>query len=196
MSDFDSDTGDISLSLPSSSFSNFPQARAHDIPSPTPQRLLGKSLRSNSISHLQSVAFDDNEVSLTPHAGPSHRPCSAALRPEADSTPTPLYRRTSSSGSLTRSRSLSVRIPTVDLSSSPPSRGPASATSRTPSMRLGWTRRPGEPRPPPLVTEEVGKKMGRWVKEVVVCNFDLERGPVVERRAMGRRWGPGEKDNV
>jgi hypothetical protein len=38
--------------------------------------------------------------------------------------------------------------------------------------------------------------MERWVKEIVVCNFDLERGPVVERRVMGRRWGSGERENV
>jgi hypothetical protein len=63
-------------------------------------------------------------------------------------------------------------------------------------MRIGWARKPGDPRPPPLVTPEVRERMSRWVKEIVVCNFDLERGPVVERRALGRRWGPGEKENV
>lgn len=47
-----------------------------------------------------------------------------------------------------------------------------------------------------MVEEGVRQKMERWVKEIVVCNFDLERGPVVERRAVGRRWGPGEKENV
>jgi hypothetical protein len=47
-----------------------------------------------------------------------------------------------------------------------------------------------------LITPEVARRVGRWVKEVVVCNFDLERGPVVERRIIGRRWGPGEKENV
>lgn len=46
------------------------------------------------------------------------------------------------------------------------------------------------------MSEDVARKMGRWVKEIVVCNFDLERGPVVERRAGGRRWGLGEKENV
>ncbi|OCF38214.1 hypothetical protein I316_00439 [Kwoniella heveanensis BCC8398] len=75
---------------------------------------------------------------------------------------------------------------------------PMSATSSraTPTSKIGWSRRPGEPRPPPLVSDGTANKMSRWVKEVVVCNFDLERGPVVERRAGGRRWGPGEKENV
>ncbi|TXT06632.1 uncharacterized protein COLE_05963 [Cutaneotrichosporon oleaginosum] len=52
------------------------------------------------------------------------------------------------------------------------------------------------PRPPPLIDDDTASRMARWVKEVVVCNFDLERGPVVERRAGGRRWGPGVKENV
>lgn len=51
-------------------------------------------------------------------------------------------------------------------------------------------------RAPPLVDEKTARRMDRWVKEIVVCNFDLERGPVVERRAVGRRWGPGLKANV
>jgi hypothetical protein len=46
------------------------------------------------------------------------------------------------------------------------------------------------------VDEKTARRMDRWVKEIVVCNFDLERGPVVERRAVGRRWGPGLKANV
>lgn len=89
----------------------------------------------------------------------------------------------------------SADMPHRQLGSSP---APTSATSvrPTPSDKIGWTRRPGEPRPPPLMNEDVARKMGRWVKEIVVCNFDLERGPVVERRAGGRRWGFGEKENV
>nr|XP_031861745.1 uncharacterized protein CI109_002978 [Kwoniella shandongensis]KAA5528817.1 hypothetical protein CI109_002978 [Kwoniella shandongensis] len=118
-------------------------------------------------------------------------------------------RRTSSN--LGRSRSLNVRLPSVDLSASSTSSSSSriphlsaaaaaqqqhAARSITPSSKLGWTRRPGEPRPPPMVPESTSRAMSRWIKEVVVCNFDLERGPVVERRAGGRRWGPGEKENV
>ncbi len=206
MAEYESDSGDISLSVPSSSSSTLPSPRAPcEAPSLTPQRLFGKNLWTSSHPNLnlassQSVSpIDDGPI--TPLAGPSSRvlehPRSSSARPGDDSntTPTPRMsnRRTSSSSSITRSRSLNVR---VDLSASPPSRGPASATTRTPSTRLGWSRRPGEARPPPLVNEEVSRKMSRWVKEIVVCNFDLERGPVVERRALGRRWGSGEKENV
>ncbi|WVR00265.1 hypothetical protein IAU59_007408 [Kwoniella sp. CBS 9459] len=131
--------------------------------------------------------------------------------PNAASRPTYQTRRTSSS-TLGRSRSLNVKLPSVSLDTSsstinPSKRGssglhrdnmPMSATSSraTPTSKIGWSRRPGEPRPPPLVSDGTASKMNRWVKEVVVCNFDLERGPVVERRAGGRRWGPGEKENV
>ncbi|KIR34079.1 hypothetical protein I352_03312 [Cryptococcus deuterogattii MMRL2647] len=131
----------------------------------------------------------------------SAQPLASKDLPEASISPfstQPLARRTPSS--LGRSRSLNVHVPSADmphyqLGSSPT---PTSATSvcPTPSDKIGWTRRPGEPRPPPLMSEDVARKMGRWVKEIVVCNFDLERGPVVERRAGGRRWGFGEKENV
>jgi hypothetical protein len=208
MAEYDSDAGDISLSNPSSSSQIFHPPRPNDVTTPTPQRLFGKNLWANP--KPQSVSLNEEDEPTTPLAGSSPwssgsaRPSSAVpsssqgLADDPQSTPTPRMpnRRTSSSGSLTRSRSLNIRVPSVDLSTSPSARGPSSATSRTPSMRLGWSRRPGEPRPPPLVNEEVCRRMQRWVTEIVVCNFDLERGPVVERRAVGRRWGVGEKENV
>lgn len=43
---------------------------------------------------------------------------------------------------------------------------------------------------------DVATRMKRWVEEVVVCNFDLDRGPVVERRMLGRPWAKGEKANM
>lgn len=43
---------------------------------------------------------------------------------------------------------------------------------------------------------DVAQKMQRWVQEVVVCNFDIDRGPIVERRMIGRAWGKGERANV
>ncbi|WWC91689.1 uncharacterized protein L201_006635 [Kwoniella dendrophila CBS 6074] len=111
--------------------------------------------------------------------------------------PAPTRRQSSGLG---RSRSLNVKLPSLNTEI-PRSPSPMSATSRninthTPTSKLGWSRKPGEPRPPPLVSELISKKMSRWVKEFVICNFDLERGPVVERRAGDRRWGPGEKENV
>ncbi|ORY33392.1 hypothetical protein BCR39DRAFT_519739 [Naematelia encephala] len=167
--DYDEDSGDIALAS-----SSTPQW--HRQPSATRQgeRLLGKSLWDRPTE----VNLNDD----APTPGPSSWDPPAATR------------RTSSSSSLNRSRSLNTPLSLIDTDTA--SRGPASATTRTPSMRPGWSRRPGEPRPPPLVNDSVGKRMSRWVKEIVVCNFDLERGPVVERRAWGRRWGPGEKENV
>lgn len=90
-----------------------------------------------------------------------------------------------------RSRSLNTHKKLPSLNTQTSARSPLSATDR-----LGYSRRPGDPRPPPLITPEVSGRMDRWIKEIVVCNFDLERGPVVERRIVGRRWGPGEKENV
>lgn len=47
-----------------------------------------------------------------------------------------------------------------------------------------------------FVDPDVATKMKRWVQEIAVCNFDLDRGPVVERRMTGRPWAKGEKANV
>lgn len=148
-----------------------------------------------------SRKFWDGKASDVGPRPSSAQPLASKDPPEASISPfpaQPLARRTPSS--LGRSRSLNVHMPSADkphrqLGSSPI---PTSATSvcPTPSDKIGWTRHPGEPRPPPLMSEDVARKMGRWVKEIVVCNFDLERGPVVERRAGGRRWGFGEKENV
>ncbi|OWZ36028.1 hypothetical protein C356_04888 [Cryptococcus neoformans c45] len=129
----------------------------------------------------------------------SENPSQSAIAPHPTQPPA---KRTPSS--LGRSRSLNVRMPSAMPSADTSyhqlgaSSTPLSATEvcPTPSDKIGWARRPGEPRPPPLVGEDVARKMGRWIKEIVVCNFDLERGPVVERRAGGRRWGLGEKENV
>lgn len=43
---------------------------------------------------------------------------------------------------------------------------------------------------------DVSERMERWVQEVAVCNFDIDRGPIVERRMRGRPWGRGERANV
>lgn len=201
--DEDSDSGDISLSIPLSQSS--PQlssilhnnhagpSRHRDVHSPTPKRLLGKTLWPRANGDVD----DDSTPGRT--ASPSHDRRSHSANPfGGDSSPIPMTRRTSSSTTIkpvSRSRSMNVRLPSVDLSADR-RKGSNGSTTRTPSTRLGWTRRPGEPRPPPLVNEDTVYRMERWVKEIVVCNFDLERGPVVERKVMGRHWGPGEKENV
>lgn len=185
--------------------------------SPTPNRLLGKNLWPRPATDEAEHVDRDHTPTGSLFRSDERRASSAGISGEgAHGSPTRFTRRTSSSTTITgvsRSRSMNVRLPSVDLSAGSGSasgsgsgktrRNDGAATgngdgtpSRTPSMRVGWTRRPGEARPPPLVPEQVIRGMGRWVKEIVVCNFDLERGPVVERRVMGRRWGPGEKENV
>lgn len=208
--DEDLDSGDISLSLPSSRSSPqlssllYPSSRIpsrydddtnrnvagpsrpREMSSPTPKRLLGKDLWPSPA--VTTFAGDETT-----------RSTSAPMRttsPETMAPPTAhqTYKQQISVNggtNVSRSRSLHGRNPPAERVNG---NGPSS--SRTPSMRVGWHRRPGDPRPPPIVSEDVGDRMGRWVKEIVVCNFDLERGPVVERRIMGRRWGPGEKENV
>lgn len=47
-----------------------------------------------------------------------------------------------------------------------------------------------------FIDPEIATRMKRWIDEIVVCNFDLDRGPVVERRMAGRPWAKGEKANV
>lgn len=47
-----------------------------------------------------------------------------------------------------------------------------------------------------FLPSDVSEKMQRWVQEIVVCNFDIDRGPMVERRMIGRPWGKGERANV
>ena len=222
--DEDADSGDISLSLSKSSpqlstilASGAGPSTYRDVAappsSPTPNRLLGKSLWP------RPVTDEGDDTDRTPTGSlfrsDERRASSAGISGEGShGSPTRFTRRTSSSNTITtvsRSRSMNVRLPSVDLSAGPGS-GPGSGSgkarrndgsangsgsgSRTPSMRVGWSRRPGEARPPPLVPDQVVYRMERWVKEIVVCNFDLERGPVVERRVMGRRWGSGERENV
>lgn len=200
----DADSGDISLSLPLSRSS--PQlssilndnhagpSRYREVHSPTPKRLLGKTLwpRTNGDSHVEnrtaasSPGIDERRSqSANPFGG------------DVSTTTIPMTRRTSSSTTIkpvSRSRSMNVRHLELSLDRRKGSNG--SNGAHTPSTRLGWSRRPGEPRPPPLVNQDTVARMERWIKEIVVCNFDLERGPVVERKVMGRPWGPGEKENV
>lgn len=145
---------------------------------------------------ITSPTYHTNGGEITPT---KHRPYPVDTTAQI---PSPIPRRISSSTSthsLNRSRSLGNRLSVPGAKSavgSETNHSPTRNGARTPSMRLGWSRRPGEPRPPPMVEQGVRRRMERWVKEIVVCNFDLERGPVVERRAVGRRWGPGEKENV
>ncbi|WRT70225.1 uncharacterized protein IL334_007220 [Kwoniella shivajii] len=169
---------------------------------PSQHQYQSQSSKSNSIPGASSATISNTKDEL-----------------DGKSRPPSLGTRRISSN-LGRSKSLNVKLPPslslhtdIKRSASPMTSTSTSTTStpfykntntntntnsvtNTPSSKLGWSRRPGEPRPPPLVNEGTCKKMNRWVKEVVVCNFDLERGPVVERRAGDRRWGQGEKENV
>ena len=198
----DSDGGDISLSLPLSRSSpqlsslgqrgfNFTPSettnqsnqagpsRYRQIPSPTPNRLLGKQLwprPETKVEQEEECVFGSGE--------------------EIGSRI--MTRRASSQETITlnRSRSINIRLNKEKDSLVSKSDSLEPGIRKTPSMRVGWKRIPGENRPPPMVGSDTSLKMSRWIKEIVVCNFDLERGPVVERRILGRRWGPGEKENV
>ncbi|KAK6909422.1 hypothetical protein I203_103440 [Kwoniella mangroviensis CBS 8507] len=191
-----------------------PQAhsRERDVSVPN-QRLFGKSLftRSPGVpdagpsvpSPQQRIVNLNDEVDSLSLPISGNVRSSSTSPSSSSSSARPSSSRRSSSG-LGRSRSLNVKLPSlstdVPRQSGPNSSlAPSSSSTHvhsTPSSKIGWSRRPGEPRPPPLVNDLTCRKMSRWVKEVVVCNFDLERGPVVERRAGDRRWGPGEKENV
>lgn len=193
-----------------------------DVTSPVPQRMMQKrwSASLGASAHQQrtaSAALPEptngdsssyaprNSTSTGPSPAPSLTPSATHSRggaPHAAGTASTTGRR-----GVTRSHSLSVRIPSVDLSGKTEFQSAASATAAQ-SPNAWEDERPADdddtpmekplpsPRPPPLVDDKTAAAMSRWVKEVVVCNFDLERGPVVERRAVGRRWGPGEKENV
>lgn len=63
------------------------------------------------------------------------------------------------------------------------------------SPPLSSPRSPGGPAVQ-FLDPETTSRMRRYVEEIVTCNFDLDRGPVVERRMLGRQWGKGEKANV
>jgi hypothetical protein len=89
-----------------------------------------------------------------------------------------------SSSSIARSRTM----PRMRTSSMDRDCSPASTTSE--QSKLGPA--PSYRRLP----QETVAGMQRWVHEIVVCNFDLDRGPVVEHRMAGRAWGKGEKENV
>jgi hypothetical protein len=180
--DFDSGDGDLSIpgSMTSPQLGTFSSRSRHPIDaSHTPTR-------SNTIASRSSQFHTANS-----EAGPSR---THSARPPSPSTPgrrngQPVMERTESQ--IQRSRSLNTHKKLPQLFTNTSAKSPLSATDR-----LGYSRRPGDPRPPPLITPGIAKKVGRWFKEMVVCNFDLERGPVVERRIIGRRWGPGEKENV
>lgn len=199
----DIDSGDLSLhaSLGSPQYGTLlpsrASSRAHrrDTSSPTPSRSYTPTARDRA--RMSTSSPDQSSES---QAGPS-RP-NSARPPSPSPSPIPSGQKLSlpsrlmngngdGKGNVHRSRSLNTHKKLTTLMTNTSAKSPLSATDR-----LGYTRRPGDPRPPPLITPEVSGRMERWIKEIVVCNFDLERGPVVERRVIGRRWGPGEKENV
>lgn len=204
---------------PSPALPSSPSRR--DVTSPVPQRLLQKrwSASLGASAHQQrtaSAALPDPPIGDSPSFGPRNStstgpsPVPSLNAPSVHSKVAPPNGAGSAPATgrrgITRSHSLNVRIPSVDLSTKDDFKSASSATAaQSPDV---WDDEPANsdgtqadkplpsPRPPPLVDDKTAAAMSRWVKEVVVCNFDLERGPVVERRAVGRRWGPGEKENV
>lgn len=175
----DFDSGDGDLSIPGSMTS--PQLRTFSSRSRRPLDMPNTPTRSSTISGRPNRFTEVNS-----EAGPSRLQSPSAPIGEHGK---PVMERTESQ--LQRSRSLNMHKKLPQLFTSTSAKSPLSATDR-----IGYSRRPGDPRPPPLITPAIARKVGRWIKEMVVCNFDLERGPVVERRIIGRRWGPGEKENV
>jgi hypothetical protein len=181
----DFDSGDLSIpgSMSSPHIGSHSSRRRQqlDLAPPISSGFNNSATRSNGLYSVDSSS----------EAGPSRN---HSARPHS---PSPLPRESRPAGTdrtesqLSRSRSLNTHKKLPQLFTKTSAQSPLSATDR-----LGYSRRPGDPRPPPLITPQIARKVGRWVKEMVVCNFDLERGPVVERRIIGRRWGPGEKENV
>lgn len=192
-----------------------------DVTSPVPQRMLQKrwSASLGASAHQQrtaSATLPDPTNGDSPSFGPRNStstgpsPAPSLNAPAVHSKNAPHNGAGSAPATgrrgITRSHSLNVRIPSVDLSTKDEFKSASSATAAQspdtweddrPNSDSAETEKPlPSPRPPPLVDDKTAAAMSRWVKEVVVCNFDLERGPVVERRAVGRRWGPGEKENV
>ncbi|BEI82755.1 hypothetical protein CcaverHIS002_0306230 [Cutaneotrichosporon cavernicola] len=189
----DDDSGDISLSRPPD---KRPLAAGPAMPTP-------RNLQHSGIVRSSSARLDrppDGDVGERARSTTGYR-ATASPSPSPTPTPTttPTPRRQVSESPLsplharrmTRSRSLNVRIPSIDLTAKSV-QSSTSATYLAPEISAPAP----SPRPPPLIDDETASSMARWVKEIVVCNFDLERGPVVERRAGGRRWGPGVKENV
>ena len=202
----DIDSGDLSLpnALGSPQYGTLLPSRTsrrdhrRDVSSPTAQRSYTPSLHEQSrISTASPAQSYSSESQAGPSRASSARPPSPSPMPSESSHRTPVPSRLTGNGSANgnggvhRSQSLNTHKRLSSLNTNTSAKSPLSATDR-----LGYTRRPGDPRPPPLITPNVSGRMERWIKEIVVCNFDLERGPVVERRVIGRRWGPGEKENV
>jgi hypothetical protein len=153
--------------------------------------------RNGSSSRLHLGQADDPFTDSTPRGEGSNLFTSERSELAAQASTKPRSRLNSS---FSRTRSLNLKIPSVDATRADQSVSAHPCTQhRTSFSPLSPTRQTVEPAPRrhgPLIGDETAQKMSRWIKEIVVCNFDLERGPVVERRVGSRRWGPGEKENV
>jgi len=182
--DFDSGDGDLSIASSMTS----PQLGTYSSRSQYALDMSKTPTRSNTIAS-RSSQFNNANSEAGPSRTHSARPPSPFTPGRSNGDSIPSMERTESQ--VQRSRSLNMHKKLPQLFTKTSAKSPLSATDR-----LGYSRRPGDPRPPPLITPEIARKVGRWIKEMVVCNFDLERGPVVERQIIGRRWGPGEKENM
>lgn len=140
---------------------------------------LGSSIDRANLTPLrqvkQGISASPSSPSLQVLTSSDYDSESTPLRPRADR---------SSSSYISRSRTM-PRMRTPSIEHSTPT--PASPSEN----RLA---------PVPIVQDRLDEEtvlgMQRWVQEIAVCNFDLDRGPVVDYRMAGRAWGKGEKDNV
>lgn len=70
---------------------------------------------------------------------------------------------------------------------SPPTQAESSSKAKHPLL-------PGPASP--LIADDTIQRMRRWVYDIVVCNFDLETGPVIDRSVLRPLRGKREKENL
>jgi hypothetical protein len=90
----------------------------------------------------------------------------------------------------------------ISLASSHSSRPPNTASTSHPATPAQnppstWREAPkvGQHQAP-FVAEPIARRMQRWVHDVVVCNFDLETGPVIDRSILRPSRSKREKENL
>ena len=48
----------------------------------------------------------------------------------------------------------------------------------------------------PLIANDVAERIRRWVYDIIICNFDLETGPVIERSILRPTRSKRERENL
>ncbi len=191
------DSGDLGLAAPledeeieKSAVLQSPSGRSDRLKSPSPTiraaspRQLGTPLRSSS---SVSNGFPPSAKGMTssPSAPSMHQLLNGDDEQSLELPLRPSPQRSPSSG-LSRSRTMPRMR---QASGSNLEQPPSPSTSRHHLAPAPLSARYAMP-------EDTVVAMQRWVQEIVVCNFDLDRGPVVEHRMAGRPWGKGEKENM